>query len=92
MFQSAPDQLIGRYIAGTTTLTVPVLFQSARDQLIGRYLPPLTAGQAPVCFNPRPTNLSGDTRAAALRRTQLIVRNCIGKTTKESHCHANSST
>ena len=56
MFQSAPDQLIGRYIDAAVNQCEATMFQSAPDQLIGRYsILSLLAG-AVESFNPRPTN------------------------------------
>ena len=38
LFQSAPDQLIGRYTDAGSVQQADGLFQSAPDQLIGRYV------------------------------------------------------
>ena len=37
-FQSAPDQLIGRYLQALRISASLSMFQSAPDQLIGRYI------------------------------------------------------
>ena len=55
-FQSAPDQLIGRYVVGVDRLLARGEFQSAPDQLIGRYPSASSASPSPASFNPRPTN------------------------------------
>ena len=56
MFQSAPDQLIGRYMERLTRTALAQVFQSAPDQLIGRYVIRTLTDKQVLGFNPRPTN------------------------------------
>ena len=54
-FQSAPDQLIGRYFFATAATFPARLFQSAPDQLIGRYPAALAVPLSePVSIRARP--------------------------------------
>ena len=55
-FQSAPDQLIGRYMPGAQDIAIGIVFQSAPDQLIGRYGRLISDQRGSLGFNPRPTN------------------------------------
>ena len=55
-FQSAPDQLIGRYDVRAGNFADAVRFQSAPDQLIGRYVSAGPDATINASFNPRPTN------------------------------------
>ena len=55
-FQSAPDQLIGRYYIPAEHHQLLIEFQSAPDQLIGRYRAFIPCVASSAGFNPRPTN------------------------------------
>ena len=58
-FQSAPDQLIGRYTALNHIDTPELMFQSAPDQLIGRYKELLALRRPFVLFQSAPDQLIG---------------------------------
>ena len=59
MFQSAPDQLIGRYLGARVLRCRPNMFQSAPDQLIGRYMERLTRTALAQVFQSAPDQLIG---------------------------------
>ncbi len=64
VFQSAPDQLAGRFPLPTSGLYEAEMFQSAPDQLAGRFAYHEVKGWMDDSFNPRPTNWPGDSPLA----------------------------
>ncbi len=70
VFQSAPDQLAGRFPLPTSGLYEAEMFQSAPDQLAGRFAYHEVKGWMDDSFNPRPTNWPGDSIHLLRSRTE----------------------
>ena len=60
LFQSTPDQLVGRLTPSIAPRPKPISFQSTPDQLVGRFSCASSSRSMAISFNPRPTNWSGD--------------------------------